>query len=162
MILKGRVCMSEAAVTLGTLPAMARFVLRARSAEAIARISGGPAPTRIGETAGGLTCLGPDEWYARLPAGAALAVGEGEIASVVEVSARAVGLALSGIRAWEVLNAGCPLDLQNFPVGRAVRTIYESVEIILWRVGETRFEIDVWRSFAPWLAGAFAAAIEAL
>lgn len=154
--------MSETVVTIQTLPGLARFVLRARSADIIARITGVSAPSRVGDTSGGLACLGPDEWYARLPAGATLSAGEGETASVVEVSARAVGVVIEGERAWEVLNAGCPLDLRTFPAGRAVRTIYESVEIVLWRVSETRFEVDVWRSFAPWLTGALESATSAL
>jgi sarcosine oxidase subunit gamma len=47
--------------------------------------------------------------------------------------------------------SGCPLDLDRFVVGRATRTIYETVEIILIRETEDRFHVEVWRSFASWL-----------
>jgi sarcosine oxidase subunit gamma len=52
-----------------------------------------------------------------------------------------------------VLLSGSPLDLAKFAVGRATRTIFEGVEIILIRVGQDRFELDVWRSFAPFVWG---------
>ena len=41
--------------------------------------------------------------------------------------------------------------LELFAVGKASRTIYETVEIILTREAGDRFHIEVWRSFAPWL-----------
>jgi len=47
--------------------------------------------------------------------------------------------------------AGCPLDLNQFAVGRATRTIYETVEIIILREAEDRFHVEVWRSFSEWL-----------
>ena len=53
--------------------------------------------------------------------------------------------------AAEVIAAGCPLDLDRFAVSRATRTLFETVEIVLLRTGDERFEIEVWCSFAPWL-----------
>jgi sarcosine oxidase subunit gamma len=47
--------------------------------------------------------------------------------------------------------AGCPLDLGQFAVGQATRTIYETVEIIVMRAAEDRFHVEVWRSFSAWL-----------
>jgi sarcosine oxidase, subunit gamma len=47
--------------------------------------------------------------------------------------------------------SGCPQDLDLFAVGKASRTIYETVEIILIREAKDRFHVEVWRSFAPWL-----------
>jgi sarcosine oxidase subunit gamma len=67
---------------------------------------------------------------------------------------------LEGAPAREVLNAGCPLDLERFAVGRTVRTIYEGVEIILSREAEARWTVDVWRSFAEWLWLALSSAAE--
>ena len=43
------------------------------------------------------------------------------------------------------------LTAQGFPVGRATRTLFETVEIIVWRQSATRFRVETWRSFAPWL-----------
>ena len=34
----------------------------------------------------------------------------------------------------------------------ATRTLYDKAEIVLWRRAETRFHIEVWRSFAPHVA----------
>jgi sarcosine oxidase, subunit gamma len=58
---------------------------------------------------------------------------------------------VEGPRSAEILNAGCPLDLDRFAVGRATRTIFETVEIVLLRLSEDRFHVEVWRSFAPWM-----------
>jgi sarcosine oxidase, subunit gamma len=78
--------------------------------------------------------------------------------SIVDVSDRAVGIIIEGAGARTVLSSGCPLDLERFAVGRTTRTIYETVEIILYRETDTRWHVDVWRSFAPWLWAALAKA----
>ena len=87
-----------------------------------------------------------------MPTGAGLPV------AITDISERAICLVLEGPRAAELLMTGCPLDLDNFAVGRATRTIYETVEIIIIREGEDRFHVEVWRSFAAWLWTAFTAA----
>jgi sarcosine oxidase subunit gamma len=115
-------------------------------------------PARIGETTGGIACLGPDEYYARLPVDTILPDGAGQPVSIVDISARAVGIVLEGERAIDVLAAGCPLDLVKWPIGRTSRTIFETVEIIITREAEARWHVEVWRSFAPWLWAAFSAA----
>jgi sarcosine oxidase subunit gamma len=58
-----------------------------------------------------------------------------------------------------VLTSGCPLDLsaQAFPVGMVARTLFHKAEIVLWR-REEGFHLEVWRSFAPYVAGHLAAA----
>jgi len=145
-------------VRVSMAPAASRYSLRAREAAVLERVAGLALPVAIGETRGGVMRLGPDEWYARLPADAALAEGEGEPVSVVDVSSRSVGMIIEGPRATALLMAGCPLDLETFAVGRATRTVFELVEIIVWREDVDRFDVDVWRSFAPWLWGALAAA----
>jgi sarcosine oxidase, subunit gamma len=71
--------------------------------------------------------------------------------AVTDVSERAVCLIVEGARAAEVLMSGCPLDLELFAAGRATRTVYETVEIILIREADDCFHVEVWRSFAPWL-----------
>lgn len=96
-------------------------------------------------------CLGPDEWLMRAPAGTVISVSEGLPVAVIDVSERAICLVVEGTRATELLMSGCPLDLHNFPVGKATRTIYETVEIVLIREAEHCFHVEVWRSFAPWL-----------
>jgi sarcosine oxidase subunit gamma len=104
--------------------------------------------------------LGPDEWLLIAPAYQEASI-EAEIATgladvphaLVGVGHRNVAVALQGFRATEVLNAGCPLDLNEaaFPVGMCTRTVLAKAEIILWRTGPQDFTIGVWRSFAPYV-----------
>ncbi len=138
-------------VVIRAAPAMARFSLRARDPADLTAVLGFDAPTKIGATANGLACLGPDEWLFRTAEGTALPDASGKLVAVTEVSHRNIGLIVEGARAAAVLSAGCPLDLSRFAVGRATRTIFETVEIIIEREAEDRFHVEVWRSFAPWL-----------
>ena len=138
-------------VTIGLLSPMTRYSLRARQAQTLETVLKVKVPKKIGTTEGGIACLGPDEWLMRAPVGTILSISEGLPVAVVDVSERAICLVVEGARAAEVLMSGCPLDLDNFPVGKATRTIYETVEIILIREAEDRFHVEVWRSFASWL-----------
>jgi sarcosine oxidase, subunit gamma len=147
-------------VAISHAPAMQRYSLRARDAAVLAAIIARPLPARIGTTDGGIACIGPDEYYARLAAGTPLPRGEGQPVSIVDISDRAVGFTIEGNGALAVLSTGCPLDLSRFAVGRTTRTIFETVEIIVTRERETCWHIDVWRSFAPWLWLALEAAAE--
>ena len=147
-------------VTISMAEPMARYSLRARQAQSLEALLGARFPTAIGETQDGIACLGPDEWLLRAPAGAAIAKGDGLPVSISDISERAVCLILAGSRAAEVLMSGCPLDLDRFAAGRATRTIFETVEIILLRKDHELFEVEVWRSFAPWLKAALEAAAD--
>ena len=149
-------------VSISLAPPMARYSLRAHQAQALETLLKIKLPKKIGTTEGGAACLGPDEWLLRLPFGASIAMGEGLPLAITDVSERAVCLIAEGPRAAQVLMAGCPLDLDRFAVGRATRTIFETVEIILIRSSEHRFEVEVWRSFAPWLQLALTTAAEQL
>ncbi len=40
----------------------------------------------------------------------------------------------------------------------ATRTIFDKAEIVLWRRAATTFHVEVWRSFAPYLAASLAEA----
>jgi sarcosine oxidase subunit gamma len=111
--------------------------------------------------------LGPDEWLliAEHEAVETIAMEiEDQLAdiphSLVDVSHRQVGLAVSGADAARALSAGCPLDLRlkAFPVGAATRTLFGKADIVLWRRQETEFRVEVARSFSPWLAAALAEA----
>lgn len=136
-------------ITLGA--PLARWSLRGRDTKAMAKAVGHKVPSRIGETAGGMLCLGPDEWLLRLPEGSAIPMGEGLPLSVVDISERAVSLVLEGPRAIDVLSSGAPRDLSKFAVGYGSRTIYETAEIILIREADELWSVEVWRSFTPWL-----------
>ena len=104
--------------------------------------------------------LGPDEWLllaeegdAELIAGQIEAALAGTHHSCVDVSHRSCGFVVKGPQAATVLNHGCPLDLSHasFPVGMCTRTLFERAEIILWRVNEHTYGVEVERSFAPYV-----------
>ncbi|MBH0237424.1 sarcosine oxidase subunit gamma [Methylobrevis albus] len=155
-----------AVADLGALPPRTRFVFRGREA---AITAAGPAfgvalpreACRFAEAGDRrVLWLGPDEWLLTAPEGAGAAIVADLAAalaglphSLVDVSHRSLGIAVSGAMAARVINNGCPLDLglEAFPVGMATRTVFGKAEIVLVRTAEMRFEIDVWRSFADYV-----------
>lgn len=149
-------------VTVSLAPPMARYSLRARQAHALETVLGVKVPKKIGETAGGIACLGPDEWLMRDALGTKIPSGQALPVAITDVSERSVCLIVEGPRAATLLMSGCPQDLDLFTVGKASRTIYETVEIILIRQSEECFHVEVWRSFAPWLWEALTVAAQAI
>ena len=106
--------------------------------------------------------LGPDEWLLLAPeaetaalfAAVEAALGS-EPHSLVDVSHRQVGFAVAGRRAADLLNSGCPLDLDPsaFGVGACTRTVLAKCDVVLWRREPDAFRLEVNRSFADYLAG---------
>jgi sarcosine oxidase subunit gamma len=150
-------------------PHAARFILRSDAAHVAAFGADSPGPLRA-STAGTRAALwlGPDEFLLIAPGEDVGAVEAGMKAalpagasSLVDVSHRQIGLVLEGRLAALCLSAGCPLDLRPaaFPAGMATRTMFLKTEIVLWRQAETRFHVEVWRSFAPYLVGHLAEAL---
>jgi sarcosine oxidase subunit gamma len=105
--------------------------------------------------------LGPDEQLLLAP----VAAGEtlsGQLRdalsalphSLVDMSHRQIAIEISGPTAQTLLNAGCPLDLHisAFPIGMCTRTILGKADIVLWRKGAESFHVEVWRSFADYVA----------
>ena len=74
--------------------------------------------------------------------------------SLVDMSHRQLALEVSGTTAQTLLNVGCPLDLHlsAFPVGMCTRTVLGKADIVLWRTGPDSFHVEVWRSFADYVA----------
>lgn len=138
-------------VTISLAAPMRRYSLRARSVQAVETLLNVKVPKKIGATEGGIACLGPDEWLFRDKVSVAISAGAGLPVAITDISERSICLIVEGPRAADLLMSGCPLDLDNFAVGRATRTIYETVEVVIIRDAEDRFEIEVWRSFAAWL-----------
>ena len=153
-----------ASALVRALPPASRYILR-----------GGPqvmtaASSALGLTISQVACraatngqqaalwLGPDEQLLIAPESADLAATVQPALrdlphSLVEVSHRQIALEVSGPHATNVLNAGCPLDLDlsAFPVGMCTRTVLTKAEIVLWRTDETVFHVEVWRSFASYV-----------
>jgi len=153
-----------ASALVRALPPASRYILR-----------GGPqvmtaAGSALGLTISQVACraatngqqaalwLGPDEQLLIAPESADLAATLQPALrdlphSLVEVSHRQIALEVIGPHATNVLNAGCPLDLDlsAFPVGMCTRTVLTKAEIVLWRTDETVFHVEVWRSFASYV-----------
>lgn len=144
----------------------ARFVLQGSPAAlaAAAAALGIPDADTAGRTTGDeattLIWLGPDErlllsWRddAAMLGARLEAALTGHAHSLVDVTQRQVGLRLTTPFAADLLNCGCPLDLDpaRFPVGSGTRTLFNKTDIVLWRRGTDDFHIEVWRSFADYL-----------
>jgi sarcosine oxidase subunit gamma len=151
---------------LRTLAPAARFILQ-----------GGPAARAAAGTAFGVTLpedacranaageraalwLGPDEQLLLAPAGETEVIAtqlasalSGIPHSLVDVSQRQVALQVSGLDASELLNSGCPLDLDSaeFEPGMCTRTVIGKAEAVLWRKAATEYHLEVWRSFAGYV-----------
>jgi sarcosine oxidase, subunit gamma len=164
--------MSDHELSLAMKPPMARFVLRGDGEAAVRAgaalgmvVPTAPLSSSVeGESAA--LWLGPDEWLLLAPSADASALAgrlaktiAGHPHSLVDVSHRQVALSLGGRLAARVLSSGCPLDLglKAFPVGMVARTLFHKAELVLWRRPEG-FHCEVWRSFAPYVAGHLAEA----
>jgi sarcosine oxidase, subunit gamma len=156
------------ATSIVRLPRLGRFVFRGRpeAVEAVDGAYGLALPRQACRAALAASraalWLGPDEWLLLLPesevgdcAAALTRALAGLPHSLVDVSHRHIGFEVAGPQAATALNAGCPLDLDGavFPVGMCTRTVLGKAEIVLWRVAEQRFRIEVAPSFAAYLLG---------
>jgi sarcosine oxidase subunit gamma len=137
----------HAGVTIALAPPQARYSLRTRDPRGVPATVLRTAPYGDGDA----LCLGPDEWLLFLPEGSAAPAIEG-IHALCDIGHRHIGIDIEGPAARALIQSGCALDLARaFPPGKATRTLYEGVEIILWRIADERFRIEVWRSFASYL-----------
>lgn len=153
-------------VDVRQLPTASRLVLRGASqvlavaAEAL-RLPRDETPCRaVHSDSLAALWLGPDERLLIGSADAAVQVSAqlqqalaGLPHSVVEISHGQVGLELSGARAADALNIGCPLDLDlaSFPVDMCTRTVFAKAQIVLWRTTPDTFRVETARSFAPYV-----------
>lgn len=137
--------------TMALSLAQARYSLRGSVAD-LQALTPVPLPGRIGDVSdhvdGLAATLGPDEW---LLIGPVSGDGAGQPLSITDITERQIGLEIEGPRAAALLMSGCPLDLEQMAQGRGARTIFETVEIVVIKRGPERFQVEVWRSFAPWL-----------
>ena len=156
------------------LPTAQRWTLRMAAVDAASVGSLGPFDisqdinaARISElpTGGRLLSarLGPDEWLLieeaqqHHPSPVAAAQSELVVASLVDVSHRAVAVEVTGVDVRDVLNTGCPLPLSDaaLPEYAATRTVFGKAEIVLIRLANSdqapRYRIEIGRSFGRYL-----------
>ncbi|EKE44853.1 putative sarcosine oxidase subunit gamma [Oceaniovalibus guishaninsula JLT2003] len=151
-----------ATVTIEEIPPVARFSLRVRDKDraAAGAALGVDLPDRVGDRAASgdrtLVCLGPDEWLVTAPEQARdgivrdmAAIRDGAPHSLTDISDREITFRVAGPAALTLMTIGCPRDLRRLEPGRAVRTVFDTAQIVLWRDGPDSFRLDVWRSFAP-------------
>ncbi|AYC33206.1 sarcosine oxidase subunit gamma family protein [Pseudomonas cavernae] len=110
-----------------------------------------------GETS--LQWLAPDEWLLIVPSGEEFAAEQrlraaldGLHHSVVNVSGGQTLLELAGPKVREVLMKSTPYDVHpsNFPVGKAVGTVFAKSQLVIRHTGEDTWELLIRRSFADY------------
>ena len=109
--------------------------------------------------------LGPDEWLVIDENGTdlvGLAASAGVLHSAANISHRNTAIIVSGPGAEATLAAGCPQDLslQVFPVGACSRTLFGKAEVVLLRLDDETFRVEVWRSFSDYAFGLLAEGAE--
>jgi sarcosine oxidase, subunit gamma len=157
---------SYTAAELSIVEPEAKFVLRCRAA--VTAVAGNAFGVALPEMAcraafsgdRAALWLGPDEWFLiaapdhapAVTSQLSLALGDTPH-SLVDVSHRGVAITVKGQQAAALINHGCPLDLSpaEFPVGMCARTLFERAEIILWRVDEHTYRLEIERSFAAYV-----------
>jgi sarcosine oxidase subunit gamma len=136
----------------------------APAAARVATVLGAPLPTSCGEVTGTgahrALWLGPDEWLVTTTTDAvaltdqlAAAMGE-DPGLALDLSANRTVLELSGPRARDVLEKGCPVDLhpRSFRADRAVSTTLARIPVLLWQTGEESYRLLPRSSFADYVA----------
>jgi sarcosine oxidase subunit gamma len=131
-------------------------------------------PTEPNTVAGDATraalWLGPDEWLVVGPLGSEPDI-EREFAAAgattVDVSANRTTLELRGSGARELLEFGCPIDLDPriFGPGRCAQTLLARANVLIWFVSddpEPVYRVFVRPSFAPYVAAWVADASDGL
>ncbi|MCV9919654.1 MULTISPECIES: sarcosine oxidase subunit gamma [Pseudomonas] len=106
-----------------------------------------------------LQWVGPDEWLLIVPGGQELAVEqklrealEGQHIQVVNVSGGQSLLELRGPNVRDVLMKSTSYDVHpnNFPVGKAVGTVFAKSQLVIRRTAEDTWELVIRRSFADY------------
>ncbi|MDO8695688.1 MAG: sarcosine oxidase subunit gamma family protein [Pseudomonas sp.] len=106
-----------------------------------------------------LQWLGPDEWLLIVPSGEEFAAEqrlraalEGQHIQVVNVSGGQTILELSGAKVRELLMKSTSYDVHpsNFPVGKAVGTVFAKSQLVIRHTGEETWELLVRRSFSDY------------
>lgn len=106
-----------------------------------------------------LQWLGPDEWLLIVPSGEELAAEQklrealsGLHIAVVNVSGGQTLLELTGAKVRDVLMKSTSYDVHpdNFPVGKAIGTVFAKSQLVIRRADENTWELLIRRSFADY------------
>lgn len=106
--------------------------------------------------------LGPDEWLLQStgPREATLErtlrpILAGQFAAIADVSSGSIVVEVTGTRARDVLQKGCPLDLHPrvFGVGHCAQSHFFKAAIVLRPLGTDTFEVIFRRSYADYAVG---------
>ncbi|MDP9942543.1 sarcosine oxidase subunit gamma [Ectopseudomonas alcaliphila] len=106
-----------------------------------------------------LQWLGPDEWLLIVPGGTEFEVERrlrealaDQHISVVNVSGGQTLLELSGPKVRELLMKSTSYDVHpsNFPVGKAVGSVFAKSQLVIRHTGEETWELVIRRSFADY------------
>lgn len=104
-------------------------------------------------------CLGPDEWTLVMDQDRLAGVQDALAAlyatlphAMTEITGREVTFAIDGPQAAELMTIGCPRDIRTIKPGQARRTLFDGVTVVIWRDAADSFRMDVWNSFAPFVA----------
>lgn len=101
--------------------------------------------------------LSPDEWLVLGEPGSEPVIAAEVPHSLVDVSARMVGVAIEGASAVDLLASACPLDLDQMAAEACTRTLIGKVMVVLERT-ETGFILLHGRSFDDYVVGLIRAA----
>jgi sarcosine oxidase subunit gamma len=119
-----------------------------------------PGPLKVvvsGESS--LQWLGPDEFLLIVPTGEELSAEQrlrealvGQHIAVINVSGGQSLLELTGPKVREVLMKSTSYDVHpsNFPVGKAVGTVFAKSQLMIRRTGEETWELVIRRSFSDY------------
>lgn len=106
-----------------------------------------------------LQWVGPDEWLLIVPGGQEVAIEqklraalEGQHIQVVNVSGGQSLLELRGPNVRDVLMKSTSYDVHpnNFPVGKAVGTVFAKSQLVIRRTAEDTWELVIHRSFSDY------------
>ena len=110
-----------------------------------------------GETS--LQWLGPDEWLLVVPGGTEFEVEkklrealDGQHIQVVNVSGGQTIVELTGAKVRELLKKSTSYDVHpsNFPVGKAVGTVFAKSQLVIRHTAEDTWELLIRRSFSDY------------
>lgn len=151
-------------VRLGVCAPSARFSLRMDGGDLpkAEKIFGQAVPLRVGEMSVSgprlALCLGPDEWMLLMPTKAAGGFVAGFkrlettlMHALVDICDRQVGIEITGQSAALLLNAGCPLDLEEMGTERCSRSVIEGVQVLVMKFSSEHYRIEIARSYAEFI-----------